>query len=253
MEKPMNIYTNTNWEPIDGGRLDIAQNAFNRKYYDWLKLGGEILTDSGDNSVDIYHTGRMGIGISSPQAFLDVAGIVSGTDATTTIRARNIPVTDTSVLINNQTLSPLYISAAGFIVKGISPAVFPNSYSFNRSIAANSGATSGAIFSGITGSTIVTFKFVTNFSFGNSNTGILYGNISYSNKRGFQIDSDWSYSGNTSTSAVNIVGVGTDSLVFDFVTGPDLTFSYAGGIIRATKATGGTNTNIFIYEGTKMR
>ncbi len=192
----------------------------------------------------------IGIGTSSPTAKIDIIG---GQNVAA-IRARNIENSNNTTLSNRKTLVPMMIDINGIVVKKANPVTNnpTDSYSVDAifETPANQPVT---IFNGITFGSIVNFKFLTNYSFGNSNTALVFGDLSYSQKGGWRLASNWNSSGNTASgSRPTIVGEGTDTLTFDFPNGGNLVFIHNSGNLTVTK-TAGIALSINIWEGLKMR
>lgn len=59
-------YSDGGWRATNGGGTEGD--------YDWLKAGGAFPNSPGDNEVDIYHIGNVGIGTATPDAKLHVLG-----------------------------------------------------------------------------------------------------------------------------------------------------------------------------------
>ena len=196
-------------------------------------------------------TGNVGIGVT-PTAKLDI----NGNSTTVPIRARNIPSSENATLVQNTSLMPLQMDANGVVARQVSPIAMSSSYSVNQSF----GGTNGiplTIFNGINTATIVTFKFATNIVFGGNQTGMLYGQVSYSIKNGFRVSNDWNYSGAASTNITAVQGLGTNTLTFQgsgSVADSSLIFTYNNGIITSNRTGGAGKTYGFIlYDGMKIR
>lgn len=198
------------------------------------------------NDVIVDVQGNVGIGTITPDAKL----VIIGTPTTAAIKATNIGVSNLANNVDNPSLVPLVIDDQGIMYKQFSPTMLENSYASEATYGVPSGQYT-TLFTAITDNTIVLFEFHTNFAFGNSNTGIVYGAISYSTKNGFQVR-EWSFSGNTSTPGSNVTGAGTNTLTIDSNGGADIIFQYTGGIIRVRKSVSQTFT-LYLYNGKKIR
>lgn len=210
-------------------------------------LSQKAFDATGQKSNEI--TANENSGITPPVARVDI--LSDGTIAP--IRARDMQVSNVATYVNKQTLQPVVIDNNGVMVKKFSPVYLNNSYSFDGEILITPGGSAQTVVTNIYG--IVIFKFVTNFSFGNSNSSMLYGQVSFSEKKGFQIAADWNYSGNTNTSDVTLVGLGTHTLTFDYVSDPDLILHYdsAASTITVSKTAGGVVTGFIVFDGMKIR
>ncbi len=210
-------------------------------------LPSKAFDATGQKSNEI--TANENSGITPPVARVDI--LSDGTIAP--IRARDMQVSNVATYVNKQTLQPVVIDNNGVMVKKFSPVYLNNSYSFDGEILITPGGSAQTVVTNIYG--IVIFKFVTNFSFGNNNSSMLYGQVSFSEKKGFQVAADWNYSGNTYTSDVTLVGLGTHTLTFDYASDPDLILHYdsATYTITVTKTAGGAVTSFIIFDGMKIR
>jgi hypothetical protein len=216
--------------------------------------GASSLTDlifrtSDTERLRINEIGNVGITNDMPTAKLDIIG--DGTFAP--IRARDIQVSNVTTYADKQTLQPVVIDDNGVMVKKFSPVSLENSYSFDGEISVSPGGAAVPIVTNIYG--VVIFKFVTNFSFGDNNSSMLYGQVSFTERNGFQVANDWSYSGNSVSPGVNLVGIGTHTLTFDYGSGPDLILSYDTATATAfvSKTVGGVVTDFMVFDGMKLR
>lgn len=203
------------------------------------------------NDVVISTSGNIGVGTISPNAKIELIG--SATIAP--IIARNMDISSTTTLADKQSLFPVVIDNNGVMVKQTSPISLGNSYSLDGVFNIIIGGGPVPVFTGINNNTVVAFKFATNLSFGFGNTAMIYGQISFSIKNGFKVSNDWTSSGQAETSTISLVGENTNTLIFDnaSTTQPKLTFSYSSGVISVSSTATGTQTNVFIYEGKKIR
>lgn len=210
-------------------------------------LPSKAFDATGQKSNEI--TANENSGITPPVARVDI--ISDGTIAP--IRARDMQVSNVATYVNKQTLQPVVIDNNGVMVKKFSPVYLNNSYSFDGEILITPGGPAQTVVSNVNG--VVIFRFVTNFSFGDNNSSMLYGQVSFAEKKGFQLAADWNYSGNPVSPDVNLVGLGTHTLTFDYGSGPDLTLHYnsATYTITVSKTTGGAVTGFIIFDGMKIR
>lgn len=190
---------------------------------------------------------RIGINNDTPTAKLDVIG----NSTTPPVRARNMESSATTTLSVKPKLSPVLADQNGVLVRQFSVADPSDSYYFDGPNVLVSNGAPVDIVTGIGQGTIVKFSFLTNFSFGNSNSAIIYAEVSFSQRKGFRVNDNWTHSGNTFVTDIALNGVGTHTLTFGDSFGT-LTLNYDSGKITASK-TNGPNTNIQILEGLKMR
>jgi len=195
----------------------------------------------------------VGIGTISPSAKLDVIG----NNMSSPIRVRNMENSDTTLRANKSDLAPVVIDNNGVMVRQFSPVSLGDSYSLDGEFMAHADTTLTTIFTNVEFNSLVLFKFITNMAFGQDNTAFLYSQVSFSGKNGFQVGSDWSYTGISTSPKVNVIGAGTSVLVFDFNTGADLIFRYDENTksIRVQKnmdLNNPTDAVVHIYEGKKI-
>ncbi|MBS7253618.1 hypothetical protein [Flavobacterium branchiicola] len=198
------------------------------------------------NDVIASAEGNVGVGTTAPTARVELRG----TTTVPPIKVINIGGSNSANNVDNNTLVPVMIDEDGIMMKQYTPVLFENSYALNSDFYFASGA-SRTIFTGVSSSTIVLFEFHTNYAFGNSNTSILYGSISFSVKNGFKVG-DWSFSGNGATTGASLSGLGTNTLTFNYISGADLIFQYSAGVITVRKSVSGT-FNMYVYNGKKIR
>lgn len=202
--------------------------------------------DGNTLSVDAVND-RIGINNNIPTAKLDVIGNAD----TPPVRARNMESSANTVLSVKTKLSPVMIDQNGVMVRKFSVADPSDSYYFDGSHVMVANGDPVDIVTNVGQGTIVKFSFLTNFAFGNSNSAIIYAEVTYSRRSGFKVNQNWTHSGNTSTPVMAMNGVGTTTLTFGDTFGT-LTISYSAGKITAQK-TNGPNTNLQILDGYKMR
>ncbi|QIK59958.1 hypothetical protein G7050_08995 [Dysgonomonas sp. HDW5A] len=210
---------------------------------------GSPTVEQESNDVTVSVLGNIGVGTTSPNAKIELIGSTT----VTPIIARNMEISSTTTLADKQSLFPVVIDNNGVMIRQASPVSLGNSYSLDGAFNILIGGGPVTVFTGINNNTVVVFKFATNLSFGNGNTGMLYGQISFSVKRGFRVSNDWVFSGDAVTEQYSLVGENTNTLVFNATTQPRLTFAYSSGIISVNSSATIAQTNVFIYEGRKIR
>lgn len=197
---------------------------------------------------------RIGIGTNTPLSMLDVIG----NNITSPIRLRNIETSDSSVLAEKKTLAPLLIDNNGIVVRQFSPVVLPNSYHLEGEFLTEANGNKRTVFTEVEFTSMVLFKFLSDFSFGLNDSAFLFSQISFSGKHGFQVGGDWSYTGTAISPKVNVIGVGSDVLIFDFNVGSDLVFMYdiiskSIKVYKTIPSSGiSSDSKIYIYEGKKI-
>ncbi|MBS7253617.1 hypothetical protein [Flavobacterium branchiicola] len=213
-------------------------------------LSGAPTAAQQANDVAVTAQGNLGVGTIAPAAKLEVVG----TAAIPPIKAVNMQVSNTATVGNKRALIPVVIDNAGVMIGQFSPIQQSGGYSVDGEFAA--GAT---IFNTIHTGTIIVFEFMTNFALGDNDTSAVYGKITYTVKNGFQVNSDWNFTGDATTSGVTVTGAGTNTLTFDSDTGSDLVFTLTGtptsstGVISARKAGTGANLVVYVFNGRKIR
>lgn len=214
---------------------------------------GSTNAEQEANDVVINNTGNMGIGTITPTAKLDVVGSTN----LVPLRVQQMPVTaSNSRLFSNSTLKPVLIDNNGVLVIQNVPTTTPGSYSVDNGFIVATAPAATNLFTGISGRSIVTFRFNTNLGASTENPFLIYGQISYSTRRGFRVSSDWSASGPASAGNVTLTGEGTNRLTFNIGTGRSagaLTFSFSGSTISISRNSIVTGNFIMIYEGMKIR
>lgn len=194
---------------------------------------------------------RVGINNAVPTAKLDVIG-----NATTApIRARNMEKSENTTLANKPKLSPVMIDDNGVMVRQFSIADQGNSYYFDGANLALQNGGTATVVTNITAGSVVKFSFMTNFSFGNSRSGIIYAQVSFTIYSGFKVSDDWTHSGNsTPSNTVTLSGVGTQTLRFSDASPRSMELKYdpATQSITVTKI-GDGDLNLQILEGVKYR
>ena len=206
--------------------------------------------DGATLNVDAVNN-RVGINNAIPAAKLD---IIDDSGAAP-IRARNMESSESTVLAAKKELSPVMIDKSGVMVRQFTGIDNTGSYYFDGAYLLAVNGAPVDVVTGIGFGTIVKFNFLTNFSFGNSNSAVIYAEVTFSERRGFKVNPNWTHSGNTLVAnSITVTGEGTNTLVFGDTFGT-MTITYSSGKITAQKAgpTGAVNTNLQILEGYKFR
>ena len=187
----------------------------------------------------------IGINTINPLANLHIKGDKTDNDITSKIKFEVLTDTRDEVVLNNK-LTPLYVDAVGNIKNGLDSISGDNFYTkiFSSTINANN---SKDIFTGITDSSIVTFKFNTNFAFAQGTSAIIFGEILFEKREGFKLIS-YAVSGinnipGSPTITPNSIRIHTNYR--------SLEFNYADGIISVLKD-GGSNTVTVFIDGKKL-
>ena len=153
---------------------------------------------------------RIGINNLIPTAKVDIVGDSS----TPPIRARNLESSSNTLLSTKSKLSPVLVDQNGVMVRQFSVADPSDSYYFDGANILIANGNPIDIVTGIGFGTIVKFNFLTNYSLGNSNSAILYAELTFSERKGFQINDNWTHSGNSLTPGINLNGIGTNTITF---------------------------------------
>ena len=159
---------------------------------------------------------RLGIETSQPTTKIDVVGSLAANTEVAPIRARNMsPSNNLSVARGNVSkLAPLMMDDNGYMIRQFTGVDSPNnSYYFNNEQVLAPNGASKVIATDIQSGTLVKFKFYTDYSFGNANSGLIYATVAFGRVGGFRIEEDWAYSGNNLTN-INVTGIGTYTLTF---------------------------------------
>ena len=231
------------------------------------------------NTQDIYQMGKVGVRVNSPTAILDVEGeITTGQTPTHTapLRLRNIEASKSEMLSTTKknTLRPVYIDDDGVLVKlnnpvNVSSSGQNQSWYFDHDSLNLMNGGSDIIAPGmakqptnIGDGTIVKFSFMSNFTFGVSGDGLMYGTILFTRRKGFTV-SEWELSGSGTTFLLpELTSDGNNWTLKLYSSASNvLQFDYesATNKIKVKKAngTGGDITtgvgNIHIFNGMKMR
>ncbi len=194
---------------------------------------------------------RIGINNAIPAAKLDI----TGDSGTAPIRARNMESSESTVLAAKRELSPVMIDKSGVMVRQFTGVDNSGSYYFDGGYLLAVNGAPVDVVTGIAFGTIVKFDFLTNFSFGNSNSAVIYAEVTFSERRGFKVNPNWTHSGNTPVAnSITMTGEGTNSLVFGDSFGT-MTITYSAGKITAQKTgpSAAVNTNLQILAGYKFR
>lgn len=159
---------------------------------------------------------RLGIETNQPTAKIDVVGSLAANTKVAPIRARNMNISNnisnTSGNVNK--LAPLMMDDNGYMVRQFTGVDSPNnSYYFNNEQVLIPNGASKVIATDIHTGTLLKFKFYTDYSFGNINSGLIYATVVFGRVGGFRLEEDWTYSGNNLTN-INVTGIGTYTLTF---------------------------------------
>lgn len=207
--------------------------------------------DGATLNVDAVNN-RVGIDNAVPTAKLDIIGNVM----TAPIRARNMESSDTTTQATKRELSPVMIDKNGVMVRQFTAIDNSNSYYFDGGYLLMVNGAPVDIVTGIGFGTIVKFNFLTNFAFGNSNSAIVYAEVTFSERKGFKVNPNWTHSGNSYVTSITMTGEGTNILTFGDSYGT-MTISYdiASNKITARKAgpSAAVNANLQILQGYKFR
>ena len=254
-------FDGTVWQPLDiniykdNGTLSsnriVSQADKTLAFTSTATTGTSHFTVDGTTfNVDAVNN-RIGLGTNAPTAKLDVIG----DNTTAPIRARNMSNSNVipAGLGNVKKLAPVMIDDQGYMVRQFTIVdASSDTFFFDGSISKPTGELM-TVIDNLGGFSIVTFKFFTNYSFGNSNSSKIMAQLSFSTRRGFRLASDWVVSGNTSTT-VSINGEGTNTLTFNTSTA-QLIFEYDGvnNKITARKEGNTVQPTISIVNGIKFR
>lgn len=206
------------------------------------------------NDVTVSGQGTVGIGTTAPGAKIEIVG----TAAIPPIKVVNMQVSNTATIGNRRALMPVVIDNTGIMIGQFSPVSQSNGYSLDGEFVVAAGATTPVFTAGHYNS-VFTFEFLTNFALGDNDISSVYGKITYSVKNGFQVNGDWTYTGNAAASSVTVTGVGTNTLTFDFDSGSDLVFTTSGnfdsrtGVISVRKVGTGASLSLYVFNGRKIR
>lgn len=249
------------WQPLDiniykdNGTLSsnrtVSQSDKTLAFTSTATTGTSHFTVDGTTfNVDAVNN-RVGISTNAPTAKLDVVGDT----ATAPIRARNMSNSNVipAGLGNVKKLAPVMIDDQGYLVRQFTIVDATSDTFFFDGILSKPTGELMTVIDNLGALSIVTFKFFTNYAFGNSNSSKIMAQLSFSTRRGFRLASDWVVSGNTSTT-VSVDGEGTNVLTFNTSTAR-LIFEYDGANNKITARKEGNTVppSINIVDGIKFR
>lgn len=163
------------------------------------------------------------IGVNSPLSASNTAqfNVNSGAVTKSVLKLNNISNTKdrTVTSINYNQYSPLVIDNNGNVFQQYDIRTTSNAaVTFDGAYNAIASVTK---LIDLNGGSIVQFQVSTDFVMGNNS--VLYADITWSRNGGFRVAA-FGNEANTGTNALTIVGVGTNTLTFDFATGADMVF-----------------------------
>lgn len=200
------------------------------------------------NDIAITNEGKMGIGTIAPTAKLHIIG---STGVIAPVKAKDMPISNSSEeLFLKETLRPVLIDANGVVITRNNFLSEEGSYSVDKDFSVPITPDFNTLFESINESTIVTFKFSTDFENSSEDGFTINAKVSYSIRRGFRVSRDWIFSG-PRTGQVTLSGEGTNNLIFN-IGGDILTFSYVDSQIIINRSNAEVSEKIFIYDGLKI-